>query len=53
VAAALEGLARAQGVAGDPVAARATRARASHALQSIADPEDRALIEQDLASLPA
>ena len=52
VAAALEGLARAQGVAGDRAAAEATRARAREALAGIADPEDRQLIEQDLASIP-
>lgn len=53
VPAALEGLARAQAVAGDRGAAEATRARARDALAGIADPEDRALIEQDLASSPA
>ncbi|HYK95392.1 MAG TPA: helix-turn-helix domain-containing protein [Candidatus Dormibacteraeota bacterium] len=52
LAAALEGLARAQAVAGDGAAARATAARARDALATIADPEDRQLIEQDLASLP-
>ena len=49
--AALECLARAQAVAGDVAAARATQARAREALGGIADAEDRALIEQDLASL--
>jgi hypothetical protein len=48
VPAALEGLARAQAVAGDRAAAEATRARAREALGGIADPEDRQLIEQDL-----
>ena len=52
VPAALEGLARAQAVAGDRVAAEAVRARAREALQGIADPEDRQLIEQDLESTP-
>lgn len=52
VAAALEALARAQAVSGDPTAARASAARAREALTTIADPEDRQLIEQDLASLP-
>lgn len=50
--AALETLARAQAVAGDAAAARATQARAREALAGIADPEDRELIEQDLNSLP-
>jgi DNA-binding transcriptional MerR regulator len=52
IAAALETLARAQAAAGDPAAARSTVARARDALGAIADPEDRQLIEQDLASLP-
>ena len=54
VPAALEGLARAQAVAGDRAAAEATRerARAREALAGIADPEDRELIEGDLATTP-
>ena len=52
LAAALETLARAQAVGGDPAGARATAARALAALSTIADPEDRQLIEQDLQSLP-
>jgi DNA-binding transcriptional MerR regulator len=52
VAAALETLARAQATAGDIGGARATAARAQAALEAIADPEDRQLIEQDLQSLP-
>lgn len=52
LAAALEGLARAQAVAGDRAAAEATRARARAALDEIADPEDRQLIEQDLETTP-
>ena len=48
VPAALEGLARALAVAGDPVASEATRKQAREAVQGIADPEDRQLIEQDL-----
>jgi DNA-binding transcriptional MerR regulator len=52
VPAALEGLARAQAVAGDPATAEATRARAREALAGIADPEDRQLIEQDLETVP-
>jgi DNA-binding transcriptional MerR regulator len=50
--AALEGLARAQAVAGDRAASIETRARARAALDGIADPEDRQIIEQDLQSTP-
>jgi len=49
---ALEGLARAQAVAGDRQAAEATRVRALDAVKGIADPEDRQLIEQDLETTP-
>ena len=52
IPAALEGLARAQAVNGDHEAAATTRERARAALAGIADPEDRQLIEQDLASTP-
>ena len=52
MAAALETLARAQLVSGDESAAAATRGQARVALEDIADPEDRQLIEQDLDSLP-
>jgi hypothetical protein len=52
VPAALEGLARAQAVAGDRAAAEATRARALQAVREIGDPEDRQLIEQDLETTP-
>ena len=48
MAAALEGLARAQAVAGDRTAAIGTQARAREALDAIADPEDRQIIEHDL-----
>ena len=51
VPAALEGLARAQAVAGDVAGAAATRDRARDALATIADPEDRELIEQDLNAI--
>lgn len=51
VAAALEALARAQAVSGDADNAGATQARARVALDAIADPEDRQLIEQDLNSI--
>jgi DNA-binding transcriptional MerR regulator len=53
LAAALEGLARAQAVSGDRAAAAATVVRARAALEAITDPEDRELIEQDLSSLDA
>ena len=52
IPAALEGLARAEAVSGNQAAAKATRARARAALDTIADPEDRQVIEQDLASTP-
>jgi DNA-binding transcriptional MerR regulator len=52
VAAALEALARAEAVSGDVAAARGSAARAREAIATIADPEDRQLIEQDLESLP-
>jgi DNA-binding transcriptional MerR regulator len=51
LAAALEALARAQLVAGEETAARATSDLARAALEAVADPEDRQLIEQDLNSL--
>ncbi|HET9852226.1 MAG TPA: hypothetical protein VFP56_06945 [Candidatus Limnocylindrales bacterium] len=52
VPAALEGLARAQAVAGDRAEAEATRSRAREALAGIADPEDREHIQQDLGTIP-
>ena len=52
VPAGLEGLARAQAVSGDRAAAEDTRARAREAVRTIADPEDRQLIEQDLETTP-
>ena len=52
VPAALEGLARAQAVAGERAVAAETRDRARAALDGIADPEDRQVIEQDLESTP-
>jgi len=51
VPSALESLARAQSVAGDREAARATLERAREAATHISDPEDRQLIESDLASI--
>jgi DNA-binding transcriptional MerR regulator len=50
-AAAAEAMARAYAVAGDPGAASDWRARATAALDAIADPEERRIIESDLASL--
>lgn len=51
VPSALEGLARAQAVAGDRAGAAATLARGREAAAVISDPEDRQLIESDLASI--
>jgi len=50
--AAYEALARALAVAGDRTEAEAWRARAREALTSVAEAEDRELIEGDLATLP-
>lgn len=50
-AAAAEAMARALAVAGEPAEARAWKERAVAALDGIADAEDRANIEQDLATL--
>jgi DNA-binding transcriptional MerR regulator len=52
LAAAFEGLARASAVAGDRAARDAWVARAQEALTAIADPEDRRVIEGDLATVP-
>ena len=51
VPSALESLARAESVAGDRAAAARTVARAREAAAKISDPEDRQLIESDLASI--
>jgi DNA-binding transcriptional MerR regulator len=51
VPSALEALARAQSVAGDGAGAAETLAQGREAAARIADPEDRQLIEQDLASI--
>ena len=51
VPSALEALARAQSVAGDRAGAAATLARGREAAAAIGDPEDRQLIESDLASI--
>jgi DNA-binding transcriptional MerR regulator len=50
--AAYESLARASAVAGDVAARDAWAARANEALARVADPEDRRIIEGDLATLP-
>lgn len=52
LAAALEGCARAAMTAGDLAAATDWRTRARAALDAIADPEDRRLIESDIDGLP-
>lgn len=52
VASAHEALARANLVAGDLAAARAERARAAELAAALEDPEDRAVVEGDLATLP-
>jgi hypothetical protein len=56
-AAAAEAMARALAVAGDvagdAAGAAVWRTRAAAALETIADAEDRAVIEADLATLPA
>jgi hypothetical protein len=52
VASAYEAMARASAVAGDRPAALEWKAKAQRELDAIADPEDREIIEQDVASLP-
>jgi DNA-binding transcriptional MerR regulator len=51
-AAAAEAMSRALAVAGDLTGAETWKAKAVDALDSIADPEDRAVIERDVATLP-
>jgi DNA-binding transcriptional MerR regulator len=51
LAAAYEGMARASAVAGDTAQSAEWKRRASEALAGIADPEDRELIEGDLATI--
>lgn len=51
-ASAFEGLARAHAVAGDPAKATEWKARAEAAVAEIPDPEDREIVEGDLATLP-
>jgi DNA-binding transcriptional MerR regulator len=52
IASAYEAMARASGVAGDRQAAEAWKARAIAALDGIADPDDRQIVEGDIATLP-
>jgi DNA-binding transcriptional MerR regulator len=52
LASAYEAMARASAVGGDRVAAADWQAKAQKELAGIADPEDRRIIEQDLATLP-
>lgn len=52
LAAAYESMARASAVAGDPGAAADWKAKAVAALEAIADPAEREIIENDLATLP-
>ena len=47
-----EAMARALAVSGDRVAAEAWREKARAAVAAIVDPDDRAQIEQDIATLP-
>ncbi len=52
IAAAYEAMARASAVGGDTAAAKDWKARATTALDGIADKDDRDLIEGDIATLP-
>ena len=52
IASAYEAMARATGVAGDEAAAADWKAKATAALDGIADTDDRDVIENDLATLP-
>jgi DNA-binding transcriptional MerR regulator len=52
IAAAYEAMARASAVAGDAVAAADWTAKAVAALDAIADPDEREIIEGDIATLP-
>lgn len=51
-AAAAEAMARSLAVRGDPAGSATWRSRAAAALERVADPEDREVIERDLATLP-
>jgi hypothetical protein len=52
LASAYEAMARASGVAGDAAAASTWKSGAVAALDAIADPADREVIEGDIATLP-
>lgn len=52
LASAYEAMARASAVGGDPTAATEWRAKAEAELAAVTDPEDRQVLEQDLATLP-
>lgn len=52
VASAFEALARAHAVAGDPAKAREWKARAESTVAEIAEPEERQIVEGDIATLP-
>ncbi len=52
LASAYEGLARASAAAGDDAAARKWKDRAVAQLELVTDPEDREIVERDIASLP-
>jgi tetratricopeptide (TPR) repeat protein len=52
LASAYEGLARAYAAAGDVETARQWRDRAMLALDQVDDPEDREIVEKDIAALP-
>ena len=52
LASAYEGLARAYAVAGDRAAALEWKAKAERRLEEVADPDDREIVERDIATLP-
>jgi DNA-binding transcriptional MerR regulator len=52
LASAYEGLSRAYATAGDRAAAVQWKAKAVEALAAVTDPDDREIVEQDIASLP-
>jgi DNA-binding transcriptional MerR regulator len=52
LASAYEGLARAYAVAGDRAAASEWKAKAEQRLTEVEDPEDREIVERDIATLP-
>jgi DNA-binding transcriptional MerR regulator len=52
LASAYEGMARASALAGDRATAADWKSRAQRALESVADNDDREIVEQDIATLP-